>query len=190
MNIHILKSSGYPIKMSDLEPEFSPVCMAYEAACMAYEVARISMITAKTKREEKRLNLRCLNRALDDLPDNKTDGSPAKYPHLYEAIDNAENFFEEAENLLEEAHNAFIKAQQELEVAYQAFMKEKAMLACGALFAFDAEKCLHPHHQVQLLIFSLLYRGDSLKDWNLEHNDPTLKRLVTRQLLSMAGIRQ
>jgi hypothetical protein len=176
--------------MIDSEPEFSPVCMAYEAACSALEVARISMITAKTKREEKRLNLKWLSRALDDLPDNKPDGSPAKYPHLYEAIDNAENFLEEAENFLEEAHNTFIRAQQELEIAYQAFMEEEAMLACGVLFAFDSEKCLHPHHQVQLIIFSLLCRGDSPKDWNLEHNNPTLKRLVARQLLSMTGIQQ
>jgi hypothetical protein len=177
--------------MSESEPEFSEVCMAYEAACAAYEVARISMKVAEARRDGKKLNLKGLNRTLDDLLENEPEDSPVgKYPRLQEAIEEAEDLLEEAEDSFMEARNAFIDARQELETAYQAFMEEEAILACASLFAFDAEKCLHPHHQVQLFIVSLLRRGDSPKDWNLEHNDPVLKRLALRQLLSMAGIPQ
>jgi hypothetical protein len=176
--------------MSDSEPEFSPTCMAYEAACAAFEVARVSKNISKDERDLKERNLKWLNRALDDLLENQSGSSVGKHSSLIRAIEEAEMLLDEAEESFVEAHNAFIDAQQELEAAYQAFMEEEAMAACASLFGFDAEKYLQPHHQVQLFIFSLLRRGDSPKDWNLGQQDPSLKRLAVRQLLSMAGIPQ
>lgn len=132
------------------------------------------------------LHLKWLNTTLDELLEDQSGLPSGKPSSLIRAIAEAENSFEQAEDSLVETRNVFLDAKQELETAYQAFMEEEASLACSALFAFDAEKCLNPHHQVQLLVFSLLYRGDLLKDWNLAHCDPLFKRLAVRQLLSIA----
>jgi hypothetical protein len=176
--------------MSDSEPEFSPTLLAYEAACATYEVARVSLKVTQANYEEKRLNFHRVKGMLVDLIHDEPDSRVGDYPHMEKAIKKADTLLQAAVLLLDEAENSFERAVQLLKGAHQAFMEEEAMVACASMFAFDAEKCLQPHHQVQLFIFSLLRRGDSPKVWNLEHNDPALKRLALRQLLSMAGIPQ